>query len=936
MLSYRILLAALLALFLGTHAATWAQPAKAGTSRRAAPPPDAAAEGFVVEPVPAWVKPVSAEPAPAGAASALYYLALDRQTRLGAGPELRFERRVLQVLQSAGLETASQVQIDFDPSYQTLVLHRIEIQRGAQRLDRLDRTKVRLLRRETRLEQQMVDGRLTASLVLDDLRVGDRVEYAYSLRGANPVFGGLFVDEDWMLAWKAPAVLAQYRLLAPVSRSIRHRIGDGAVEVESRVLGSERETLFRRRALPQSVSEPGTPPQAYLDDLLQLSEFRDWAAVAQWAQALWGGDASPMPQVRALAAGIAAASADPQERLRRALDFVQREVRYFGTEMGTSSHRPAAPETVLTQRHGDCKDKTGLLVALLRELGVPAVPVLVSTLATTRLERQLPSPLAFDHVIARITLPDGGVAWLDGTRAFQSGPVAERQATLLGWGLPAAADVTSLVALPSGADTLRLQAEDRLIVGAFVDEPELLARISFHGPLAERMRQLVAEASADELGQWLLGEYARVYAGARLKEPLRIEADDGHNRMHVTLRLALAAYWRFPEQRQLVGDVGFPLLMQVLRLPSQAPRRETLQLVDPGIYRHSVVMEFDEAVSDKESSARFEDGTAWFRLQVSTSNGPRRARLEAELRQLDNLLPPAQWPAYRDKLLQLWPRLSDSYATSAMRAEQAVAVRAALRELQEAVRRGQLRFATERQAQMRARVLMLDAELAGGRLSPRLRAQALMARGYDLDHLGRAEAARGDFEEVLRLRPDDAEVHAALAVNAMARGQDEAAARLAARALELAPTDAGARATLARARYELHDYAGARQALQPLLAQPAGLEHDYARLWHYLALRHGAPGEPAAAPAAAAGAWPQPVLQALTGETTAEQALAAARDGQADAGRLCELFFFMGELALIDGDIRRARELFQRSVDTGVVEFVEHQLSRRRLASLPR
>lgn len=32
----------------------------------------------------------------------------------------------------------------------------------------------------------------------------------------------------------------------------------------------------------------------------------------------------------------------------------------------------------------------------------------------------------------------------------------------------------------------------------------------------------------------------------------------------------------------------------------------------------------------------------------------------------------------------------------------------------------------------------------------------------------------------------------------------------------------------------------------------------------------------------------------------------------------------------------RARERFQGSVDTGVVELIEHQLSRRRLASLPR
>ena len=39
----------------------------------------------------------------------------------------------------------------------------------------------------------MYDGRETLSIVLDDVRVGDEIDYAYSLRGGNPVFGDKFV-----------------------------------------------------------------------------------------------------------------------------------------------------------------------------------------------------------------------------------------------------------------------------------------------------------------------------------------------------------------------------------------------------------------------------------------------------------------------------------------------------------------------------------------------------------------------------------------------------------------------------------------------------------------------------------------------------------------------------------------------------------------------
>jgi len=61
-----------------------------------------------------------------------------------------------------------------------------------------------------------------------------------------------------------------------------------------------------------------------------------------------------------------------------ALEFVQKQIRYFGTEIGPYSHRPASPETVLKRRYGDCKDKVALLSTLLDRLDIRATPILVS------------------------------------------------------------------------------------------------------------------------------------------------------------------------------------------------------------------------------------------------------------------------------------------------------------------------------------------------------------------------------------------------------------------------------------------------------------------------------------------------------------------------------------------------------------------------------
>ncbi len=76
---------------------------------------------------------------------------------------------------------------------------------------------------------------------------------------------------------------------------------------------------------------------------------------------------------------------------------------------------PARADETWQRRFGDCKGKTVLLLALLKELGIQAEPALVSLGGGDGLDERLPSLGAFNHVIVRATI-GGKVYWLDGTR----------------------------------------------------------------------------------------------------------------------------------------------------------------------------------------------------------------------------------------------------------------------------------------------------------------------------------------------------------------------------------------------------------------------------------------------------------------------------------------------------------------------------------------
>src|SRR5207248_2721097 len=53
------------------------------------------------------------------------------------------------------------------------------------------------------------------------------------------------------------------------------------------------------------------------------------------------------------------------------LAAIQKDVRYAGVEIGESSIVPRTPQEVLGHKYGDCKDKATLLVAMLRQAGLP-------------------------------------------------------------------------------------------------------------------------------------------------------------------------------------------------------------------------------------------------------------------------------------------------------------------------------------------------------------------------------------------------------------------------------------------------------------------------------------------------------------------------------------------------------------------------------------
>ncbi len=898
--------------------------------------PARAAFSFQIAPQPAWV--VNA-PLPTGAPAAaapMHYRIIDEQVRVEGTSASEYTRLIRVIGDSAGLAVASQIELEFDPAYQTLVLHRLEVVRGSQRINKLDRKKVELLQREKQLEQRIYDGRVTASIVLDDMRVGDEIDLAYTIVGLNPVFGGKFVHTSWLSAQRGPVMQYQMRLLAPADRDIRIRRGPADATQDSSVAGALRETVFRRSNVPTLRGEQGAPNSAFVGEQLQFSEFADWAEVAAWGERLF----RPGTAVKVAAKADELRASFPQraDQVREALRFVQQEVRYFGIEIGASSHQPSPPDLVLEQRFGDCKDKVTLLAALLRQLGVPVQPVLVSTRLRGDIKDLLPGPLAFDHVIARVEL-DGSALYLDPTRGQQSGALASRTSLGLGQGLALAPGVVALSALPAPFDSERMAVSDTVRVQKFAEPPLLLSRITYRGDLAEIMRDAVAAQGLQTIADTLTANYVRAYPRLRRTSGPEVEPPGEDNSFTLVQGFEVPDFWRFPEQRVLVADVWQWGPVEWVLPPKSEARRLPLSFPFPGVYRHRVRVEFPEDVYGQAGTRRVDDGDRHFSVAVTVDGGRNFVDYAAEVRIAVDQVEPADWSAFSAKVNQALPKLGSVVAVPAVPLAQADALQAALKGVEDGLRARRIKAVTLVQGQSQIKVRLLTAQIDSGRLAPPLRAQTLVARGIAYDQMGQNDDGRKDFEAALALDAESVEALNAAAVNAQARGAHDQAVDYASRVLSRQPRDSAALLTRAQAHYFAGRLAPARSDLEAILADRSAVRRGFPLMWLALATRRA--GEDIAPllqkypreqwPTE----WPRPVLDALFGTTTADSALQAARSSKQPLEAQTEALFYLGEKLAVEGDAGKAREQWRKVLDLGVVEYVEYGAAKVKLAAAP-
>jgi transglutaminase-like putative cysteine protease len=567
-----------------------------------------------------------------------------RERQINAQNNETYAHEILQILSPSAAAKTQGVSIDADIGCQTLTFHWARIWRNTNSYNQLAPERVVASSNRAGRATFLFSGKIGAELLLQDVRPGDLIDYAYTVSGSNPALGGRFAENIELETSQADERFVTH-LLWPSSRRFYIQNHGTDVKPLSSALGKMAEYKWDLKKIPALAIEPPLPSWYTPFPWVELSEFQHWADVNQWALGMFtNGPLSAdlkqqIAEWKQLPAGQAQALA--------ALNFVEDEIRSTDNE-GPAKYKLTDPSAVFESRGGDEKEKNFLFVTILRMLGIEAYPVLVNTRFRETLAPMHPSPALFDRLITQVVL-DGQSYWLDAADSAAHGSLSVRTWPDYGCGLVVRSGTATLTAIPLSAAPSQTTVSHFIVLGGYADPASWRVVTLAEGSDAERLRIQYATVSHEDLSRQHLAYYAKFYPEVTQTRPMIYADEETQNRVEVTEFYSVPKMWvELPNEPYFSCQVEAFNMEMAMAKPSIEDRTMPLGLPYPEhhIYHAEVTVQSIALINPVNETIN--DPAFVFHRSVAVSGSS--VALDYDYRALTQEVMPEAMPSYLRQL----------------------------------------------------------------------------------------------------------------------------------------------------------------------------------------------------------------------------------------------------------------------------------------------
>jgi hypothetical protein len=557
-----------------------------------------------------------------------------------------YKHFAIRIISQAGVQDNSEVSVAFDPLYQRLSFHKIKVIRNGQSLDKLNLKKLKVIQREEDRASYEYNGLQDAVNVLEDIRAGDIIDYSYTVKGWNPIFNGRY-SSFFSTGFGVPVYNIFYKIICPQNRPLNIKYFNEKNQTVSAIAGANRvfewsNTNIRPLKLQDKVPGWYDPYPQFM-----VSEYASWKEVNDWALKIYPKQVAASPALVKIIKNISNENKTTAGQIKAALRFVQDDIRYMAFEMGEHSHRPAAPSKVLSQRFGDCKEKSYLLCTMLRAMNIAADPVLINTTYKKTMAGWLPSPNNFDHMVLRAF---NGKEWLyfDPTISYQRGDIEHIFFPDYQMALVICDTTTALTTLPF-KNVNSVSVSNEFTAQAMYGEGSLKVTTINKGSFADDARYEFNRSS----NSTILKDYQKFYAEYFpdiVADSLDYEDNDSTGEFVTIEYYTLPKFWVNSNDVLKVSVSPF-VIESLLVTPKDKKRHMPVALKFPCNYKESIKVNLPEQWTIKEGELHIANKAFEYHFKITGMFN--KAFVEAEYKNLSDYVDSMDAKKYLDDVESL-------------------------------------------------------------------------------------------------------------------------------------------------------------------------------------------------------------------------------------------------------------------------------------------
>ena len=513
-------------------------------------------------------------PKPA-AANAQVLFHQERYTYDAQGRGVEVYQVVYRVLTSAGVEGWSSVEATWAPWYQKRPEVRVRVINPDGSVHPLEPSAI-AESPVTDEDQDIYSDERQLRAPLPAVVPGSIIEEEVVTTDTAPFFDAGSVEEMYF-GYSVPSVLSRLIVDVPAGTPLQYKpflIKNLSIQELSK--DGRKVVTFESAAMDAiDEPEPGRPGDVPGWPQVRFSTAASWQAVATRYNAIVEEKLAGI-DVSSYVAALKAKKLDRAALIQAVVEQLHKDVRYTGIEFGQSSIVPHTPTEVLHSHYGDCKDKSTLLVAMLRSVGVPAYVALLHAGPAFDVSPELPGFGMFDHAIVYVPSPTPGPGdiWIDATDEFARIDALHpndqgRMALIV---RPETTGLTATSELPSSADFMVERREYYLAEQG----PSRVVEISEpRGPIEADYRGWYGGADTKDVHKRLEDYVKSTYLAEKLSKLEHTSGDDMGKPFRLTLEAEKARRAYVTEDE---ATVYIPLGNIYDRLPEfirNAPQRDS-------------------------------------------------------------------------------------------------------------------------------------------------------------------------------------------------------------------------------------------------------------------------------------------------------------------------------------------------------------------------